>query len=439
MTIRARALTIALACLLLAPGTAVAQDAPPPEPVHDIDPDRGPGPAAMSTAAASQRAIRFPVKGTTSYVDTFGACRDVGCSRSHMGADIFGAKLQHLVAAADGWITLVRSDASGTAGNTLAITDDDGWRYLYLHINNDSPGTDDGRNPARWRFAPGIGLGVKVYAGQHIAYLGDSGNAETTPPHVHFELRRPDGVTINPDASLRAASRAAPDPRLFVFEQLRSGGADDHIRWGSLGGRVIACDLDADGIDEPLQVHAQFFTWIDDVGSPEPRHTVAYGRAGDTPLCGDWDGDGRDTIGVRRGRTFLLRNQNTGGPAHHSFLFGRSGDLPVVGDWEGDGTDTVGVVRSAQWYLASTHSASSPTRTFRYGSPTDVPIVGDWDGDDLDTIGVRRGRYTMVRGSLSGGVAERTMLVGDATDVPVVSHFDPAATDAVSLWRPRPA
>ena len=210
MTIRlcARALSVALAYVLITPGTSVAQDPPPPEPAGDIDPYRAEAPA-MRTAAETRRTMRFPVKGTTSYVDTFGACRD-GCTRTHMGADIFGTKLQHLVAANDGWITLVRSDASGTAGNALAVTDEDGWRYLYLHINNDTPGTDDGRNPARWRFAPGIGLGVKVYAGQHIAYLGDSGNAETTPPHVDFELRRPDGVTINPDASLR---RPASGPR----------------------------------------------------------------------------------------------------------------------------------------------------------------------------------------------------------------------------------
>ena len=60
-----------------------------------------------------------------------------------------GAKLMPLVAATDGTITCLRTDASGTAGNMLELTDDDGWSYWYIHINNDTPGTDDGLNPAR--------------------------------------------------------------------------------------------------------------------------------------------------------------------------------------------------------------------------------------------------------------------------------------------------
>ncbi len=41
----------------------------------------------------------------------------------------------------------------------LNLTGTDGWKYWYIHINNDTPGTDDGKNPAQWRFAPGIDAG----------------------------------------------------------------------------------------------------------------------------------------------------------------------------------------------------------------------------------------------------------------------------------------
>ncbi|MGV3758526.1 MAG: M23 family metallopeptidase, partial [Actinomycetota bacterium] len=348
MTPHRRPLVAALAALLLLGSTHLAAAEPPPDPAEDIDPDRPVEQGEVGPAATDERrAIRFPVRGSSSYVDTFGACRGTGCSRSHMGADIFGTKLQPLVAARDGWITYLRSDAGGTAGNGLAITDEDGWRYLYLHINNDTPDTDDGANPARWRFAPGISMGTKVYAGQHIAYLGDSGNAEGTPPHVHFEIRRPDLVTINPDASLVAASHAPASPRLFVFDALRGGAADDHIGWGALGGQVMACDLDGDGADEPLHVRDRVFSWVSDLEHGTPATTFAYGLPGDTPLCGDWDGDGTETIGVRRGRTFMLRDVNGAGPAHHVFGFGIASDVPIVGDWDDDGLDTVGVVRDA--------------------------------------------------------------------------------------------
>ena len=53
-----------------------------------------------------------------------------------------------MLAANDGTITFLRTDASGTRATCSILTGDDGWKYWYLHINNDTPGTDDGKNPA---------------------------------------------------------------------------------------------------------------------------------------------------------------------------------------------------------------------------------------------------------------------------------------------------
>ncbi|MCU1429768.1 MAG: Esterase [Actinomycetia bacterium] len=152
--------------------------------------------------------ITFPVAGAVNYTDDFGACRQ-GCTRRHEGNDLLGSKLMHEVAANDGVITFVHEDNSGLAGNMLALRDTDGWTYYYIHINNDTPGTDDGANPAQWRFAPGIKAGSHVKAGQFIAYMGDSGDAETTQPHLHFELHLPDGTPIDPYTSLKLAQGIA--------------------------------------------------------------------------------------------------------------------------------------------------------------------------------------------------------------------------------------
>ena len=154
------------------------------------------------------REIVFPMVGDVTYSDTFGACRGYRCRRSHKGADLFGPKLSPLVAAADGTITSIRRSATGTAGNTVIITDDEGWRYLYLHLNNDSPGTDDGANPQGWITPNRLRRGDRVEAGEVIGYSGDSGNAEGTPNHLHFEIRPPRQGAINPTASLDAARGA---------------------------------------------------------------------------------------------------------------------------------------------------------------------------------------------------------------------------------------
>jgi hypothetical protein len=73
---------------------------------------------------------------------------------------------------------------------------------------------------------------------------------------------------------------------------------------------------------------------------------VVYGRSTDEVLVGDWDGDGVDTLTVRRGNTFFVDNLLEGGPAQLTMSYGRAGDTVIVGDWDGDGTDTVGVRRT---------------------------------------------------------------------------------------------
>jgi hypothetical protein len=148
--------------------------------------------------------ITFPVVGQVRYSDDFGDCRE-GCTRHHDGNDLLGKKLMHEVAASDGTIAWVHDGNTGTAGNMLQLTADDGWVYWYIHINNDTPGTDDGKNPKQWRLAPGIKEGSKVEAGQFIAYMGDSGDAEGTQPHLHFEMHTPNGTVIDPFTSLRLA------------------------------------------------------------------------------------------------------------------------------------------------------------------------------------------------------------------------------------------
>jgi hypothetical protein len=163
-----------------------------------------PAEAAVSPEGKEFRVITFPVAGPVTYRDDFGACRD-GCSRSHQGNDIMGAKLMPLVAAADARVTFVRTDSSGSSGNMVTLTGDDGWSYSYMHVNNDTPGTDDGLNPAEYRFAPGIVAGARVTAGQLVGYMGDSGNAEGAGAHLHFELHKPGGAAISPYVSLRLA------------------------------------------------------------------------------------------------------------------------------------------------------------------------------------------------------------------------------------------
>ncbi len=65
-------------------------------------------------------------------------------------------------------------------------------------------GADDGDAPWTLTVAPGVELGSHGQAGQLIGWVGDSGNAEGTTPHTHFELRS-DGRPMNPYSTSQEA------------------------------------------------------------------------------------------------------------------------------------------------------------------------------------------------------------------------------------------
>jgi hypothetical protein len=118
-----------------------------------------------------------------------------------------------VVAATSGTVTKVTYD-EGNAGCSIRIRSRDRWETRYLHLNSDAPGTDQIGHPCP---APGIEVGTKVEAGQVIGWIGDSGNAEKTQPHLHFELRNRSGYPIDPYRSLKKSDKVvyellSPDP-----------------------------------------------------------------------------------------------------------------------------------------------------------------------------------------------------------------------------------
>ncbi len=157
--------------------------------------------ATPPAAAADDLTIRFPqLDEQTEFVDSWGQARSGG--RRHKGADLMGSKLAPVVAVLDGVITTMRK--GGISGYYIVIEHEDGVTSWYMHLNNDTPGTDDRRGGLEHAFAEGLAVGDEVEAGQIIGYVGDSGNAEWSGAHTHFELHI-DGRAVNPFPYLRDA------------------------------------------------------------------------------------------------------------------------------------------------------------------------------------------------------------------------------------------
>lgn len=240
-------------------------------------------PTGEAAHAQEVRAITLPVDrasvGKVRWTDTFGQARSGG--RPHLGVDMMGVKMIPVVAARSGQVVWGRYDNAG--GNYVRIRDDEGWEYQYIHLNNDTPGTDDGQAACPQAFSAKLcqnladggrlAIGTPVAEGEVIGYMGDSGNAESTSPHLHFEVWHPlgDGTAepIDPTPSVDAAlarlqGRPAPvanpspagPPPLAAPDQ---PGWADHLyyelwgRWPSAVQRqAIQADQAADGTGATL-------------------------------------------------------------------------------------------------------------------------------------------------------------------------------------------
>ncbi|MDH3498824.1 MAG: M23 family metallopeptidase [Acidimicrobiia bacterium] len=158
--------------------------------------------AALPASASDDFVIEtFPhADEAVRFTNDWGDARSGG--RRHQGTDIFSPKGSPVVAIADGFVEY--TEDWPRAGYALVVRHAEGWSSHYYHLNNDTPGTDDGRGGPELAFGPGIEEGVFVEAGQVIAYVGDSGNAEPSSPHTHFELHQNDRA-VNPHSYLDAA------------------------------------------------------------------------------------------------------------------------------------------------------------------------------------------------------------------------------------------
>ena len=152
--------------------------------------------------AGAIRDITFPTdpNAIVALTDNFGEPR---AGHTHEGIDMIGPKMTPLYAAVDGVVSYMPLPEPSW-GYHLVIRDSDGYEYIYLHINNDNPGTDDGMGGVEYAFAPDVRKGAHVTRGQLVAYMGDSGNAEWVTDHLHFEIRKND-IPIDPYESLLAA------------------------------------------------------------------------------------------------------------------------------------------------------------------------------------------------------------------------------------------
>jgi peptidoglycan LD-endopeptidase LytH len=145
-----------------------------------------PGPAAARVSSAG-RFAKFTLPVTPAgFANTWGAPRSGG--RRHQGTDVMSPCGSPVIAVTDG--SIQRLASSGAGGTSLYLRATNGDVFFYAHLRG---------------YAPGMGAGKPVSAGQVIGVNGNSGNASGGPCHVHFEWHPSGGRPVNPYPLLASA------------------------------------------------------------------------------------------------------------------------------------------------------------------------------------------------------------------------------------------
>ncbi|MEZ4414643.1 MAG: M23 family metallopeptidase [Gemmatimonadota bacterium] len=206
--------------------------------------------------------LAFPVegRGPSAVLSRFGADRDGG-RRAHRGVDIFAPRGTPALAAGDGRVT--RVDTTNLGGNVVWMTTArGGHRLYYAHLDRQL-----------------VREGQQVRVGDTLGLVGNTGNARTTPPHLHF------GVYVRREGAL--------DPYPFI-EPLRTGvvAADSAARtligrWARAGvDGVVAREAPNTRAPELERLRRGAAVWVVSASQAFYRVQLPDGREGYVPQRG---------------------------------------------------------------------------------------------------------------------------------------------------------
>jgi murein DD-endopeptidase MepM/ murein hydrolase activator NlpD len=174
------------------PGDIPAGERPPAPGIHVPFPDELP--TGVFQPALEGGPYVFPAFGDAAYGNTFGAVRST--VEYHHGNDIFGEVGQPILAVADGTIFSVGWNRVG--GLRLWLRDRQGNEFYYAHLS---------------AYSTLASNGARIRAGQVIGFMGATGDARGTIPHLHFE--------IHPVSLLYLGYDGAVDPTAYIDEWKR--------------------------------------------------------------------------------------------------------------------------------------------------------------------------------------------------------------------------
>jgi len=117
--------------------------------------------------------------------------------RQHEGQDIFASRGTPILSATSGYVVKIGEDNLG--GHTVSVIGDGGRKYYYAHLDS---------------YARKLEVGDYVTRDTVLGYVGSTGNADGTPPHLHFGVYTATGA-IDPLPLLKdRPEEKKPEPKV---------------------------------------------------------------------------------------------------------------------------------------------------------------------------------------------------------------------------------
>jgi len=206
----------------------------------------------------------FPVYGPSSFGNTFSAFRGDVAGNWHHGDDIFAPLGAPILACADGLVFSVGWNDLG--GNRLWLRDSQGNEFYYAHLS---------------AFTPLARNGMHVKAGEMLGFVGNTGDAQGTPTHLHFEVHPASLLFMGYDGAVN------PTPYLEAWKHLQD------VRFSNVAGWLAKT-----GIADPAPKPAAILLQVSDISEASGLDPGSLQRAMSTRARGA-EGQVARSLGLR--------------------------------------------------------------------------------------------------------------------------------------------